>query len=62
MLGNQYVMASERLEGPESLFKRGVVLQHFVEGDEAHWVAALSHSVVADPEKKPPLCQDYFDD
>ena len=23
VLGNQYVMASERLEGPESLFKRG---------------------------------------
>lgn len=23
MLGNQYVMKSERLEGPESLFKRG---------------------------------------
>jgi len=29
VLGNQYVMASKRLEGPESLFKRGVVLQHF---------------------------------
>ncbi len=25
VLGNQYVMASERLEGPESLFKRGYV-------------------------------------
>jgi len=23
VLGNQYIMASERLEGPESLFKRG---------------------------------------
>lgn len=23
LLGNQYIMASERLEGPESLFKRG---------------------------------------
>jgi hypothetical protein len=28
-----------------------VVLQHFVKGDEAHLVAALSHAVVADPEK-----------
>jgi hypothetical protein len=31
VLGNQYVMASERLEGPESLFKRGYLsLREFV--------------------------------
>ena len=32
VLGNQYAMASERLKRPKSLFKRGVELQHFVEG------------------------------
>ena len=62
VLGNKYAMASERLKGPESLFNRGVELQHFVEGDEAHVVAALLHALVADRERRPPPCQYYSDE
>jgi len=38
VLGNKYVMASERLEGPESLFKRGWFSSILLKGMKPTWL------------------------
>jgi phycoerythrin-associated linker protein len=38
VLGNQYVMASKRLEGPESVFKRGWYSSILLKGMTPTWL------------------------